>query len=258
MPMPAQWYTYLLALLAGIVAGVINTLAGSGSLITLPMLIFLGLPANVANATNRVGVILQNVVGITAFHRGGKLHLAGVRWLVPPAVAGAVVGAFVAKSLKAEAMNTAIGVVMVLMLGVVLLNPERWLRSRSEVKPGRPGIGFLALFFGLGVYGGFIQAGVGVFLLAAMVLGLGYTLVDANGIKLVIVLSFALVSLAIFASGGQVHWALGVLMACGQGVGAWLAARFAVKNKNANVWVRRLLIAVIVLSVLKLFGLLPL
>jgi len=222
------------------------------------MLIFLGLPANVANATNRVGVILQNVIGITTFQRGGKLHLAGVKWLVPPAVAGAVVGALIARSLDAEAMNTVIGAVMVLMLGVVLFNPERWLRSRSEVKPGRPNAGVLALFFALGVYGGFIQAGVGVFLLAAMVLGLGYTLVDANGIKLVIVLSFALVSLAIFASGGQVNWALGVLMAVGQGAGAWLAARFAVKNKNANVWVRRLLIVVIIASILKLFGLLPL
>jgi len=255
--MPAHWYVYLLALLAGITAGIINTLAGSGSLITLPMLIFLGLPANVANATNRVGVILQNIVGITTFQRGGKLHVAGAKWLASPAVVGALVGAWIARSLDAEAMNKVIGAVMVIMLGVVLFNPERWLRARSEVKPGRPGVGILALFFALGVYGGFIQAGVGVFLLAAMVLGLGYTLVEANGIKLVIVLALTLVALAVFATGGQVRWELGGLMALGQSAGAWLAARFAIRNKNANLWVRRLLIAVIVASILKLFGLLP-
>ncbi len=252
-----HWYVYLLALLAGIAAGIINTLAGSGSLLTLPMLIFLGLPANAANATNRVGVILQNIVGITTFQRGGRLHLAGAKWLVPPAVAGSIVGALIARSLDADSMNTVIGAVMVLMLGVILFNPERWLRTRSEVKPGRPSIGMLALFFALGIYGGFIQAGVGVFLLAAIVLGLGYTLVDANGIKLVIVLALTLVALAIFATGGQVHWALGGLMALGQSAGAWLAARFAMRSKNANIWVRRLLIAVIIASILKLFGLLP-
>lgn len=255
--MSSPWYIYLLALLAGVVAGIINTLAGSGSLITLPMLIFLGLPANVANATNRVGVILQNVVGITTLQRGGKLNLAGSAWLIGPAVVGSVGGALVARSLDAKSMNTVIGVVMVLMLGVILFNPQRWLRAKSEVKPGRPAIGMIILFFVLGVYGGFIQAGIGVFLLAAMVLGLGYSLVDANGIKLVIVLALTLVALAVFAAGGQVNWGLGALMAAGQSLGAWLGARFAIKSKNANVWVRRLLILVIVASILKLFGLLP-
>ncbi len=255
--MPSNWYVYLLAMLAGVLAGIINTLAGSGSLITLPMLIFLGLPANVANATNRIGVTLQTVVGVATYQRGGKLNLRGAAWLIGPAMLGSVAGALIARSLDADAMNTVIGVVMVLMLGVVLFNPERWLRAKSEVKPGRPGIGILILFFVLGVYGGFIQAGIGVLLLASMVLGLGYSLVDANGIKLVIVLAFTLVALAIFVAGGQVHWGLGVLMAVGQSVGAWLAARFAVRNKNANVWVRRLLIVVIIASILELFGLLP-
>jgi len=251
------WYIYLLAILAGILAGIINTLAGSGSLITLPMLIFLGLPANAANATNRVGVILQNLVGIGILRRGGRLNLAGAWWLVVPAVLGSILGARIAVDLDARAMNTAIGVVMVVMLGVILLDPKRWLREKSILKPGRPGIGILALFFALGVYGGFIQAGVGVFLLAAMVLAVGYNLVDANGVKLVIVLAFTLSAIAVFIAGGQVHWGLGALMAAGQGCGAWLAARFAARSKSANVWVRRLLVAVVVASTWKLLGVWP-
>ena len=255
--MHLQWYVYPLAILAGVLAGVINTLAGSGSLITLPTLIFLGLPANLANATNRVGVTVQNVVGITTFRREGRLGFGGAGWLIGPAVLGSIVGAWLASSLNAEVMNSVIGVVMVVMLGIILFDPRRWLRETSVVPPGRPGPGILALFFALGVYGGFIQAGVGVFLLAAMVLGVGYNLVEANAIKLVIVLGLTFTALVVFVSRGQIHWGLGGLMAAGQSLGAWLAARFASRNKNANLWIRRLLIAVVSVSIWKLFGLPP-
>jgi uncharacterized membrane protein YfcA len=252
-----QWYAYPLAIVAGVLAGIINTLAGSGSLITLPMLIFLGLPANLANGTNRVGVAIQNVVGITTYRQGGRLDLSGTPWLLVPGILGAIAGARIAAELDAKAMNTAIGVVMLVMLGVILFDPKRWLRERSIVKPGRPGIGYMILFFGLGIYAGFIQAGIGILLLATMVLGLGYSLVDANGLKLVIVLAFTLTALVVFVVNGQVNWGMGALMAVGQSTGAWLAARFAIRNKNANVWVRRLLIAVVSVSIWKLFGLPP-
>ena len=112
----------------------------------------------------------------------------------------------------------------------------------------------LALFFVIGIYGGFIQAGVGIFLLAGLVMGVGYNLTQANAVKLVIVLALSLAAIVVFIVNDQVNWWLGALMAVGQSIGAWLAARFAVGNPNANVWVRRLLIAVIVLSIIKLFG----
>lgn len=255
--MQTQWYVYVLALLAGVVAGVINTLAGSGSLITLPMLIFLGLPANEANATNRVGVLLQNVVGIRTFQASGKLNVKGWLWLTVPAVLGSLVGAQIAVDLNEQIMNRVIGAVMIVMLLLILFDPQRWLRQRSEVKEGRPSLPLLIAFFAIGVYGGFIQAGVGIFILSALVLGASYNLVDANTIKLIIVLAFTIAAVAIFAANSQIHWGVGLLMAAGQSAGAWLAARFAARSKNANVWVRRLLIAVIVASIVKLFGLLP-
>ncbi len=256
--MGSPWYVYILAMLAGVLAGVINTLAGSGSLVTLPMLLFLGLPANVANATNRVGVTVQNIVGIATFKQSGRLELKGGLWLTLPAMLGSIVGALIAVDLNERTMNTVIGVVMVVMLGLILFDPKRWLRPKSVVKEGRPSIGVLALFFLLGIYGGFIQAGVGVLLLTAMVMGIGYSLVDANAIKLMIVLGVTAVALVIFGASGQVNWAVGALMAAGQSLGAWLAARFASRHKDANLWVRRLLIVVVVVSILKLFGLLPL
>ena len=242
------WYTYPLAIIAGIVAGIINTLAGSGSLVTLPMLIALGLPSNIANATNRVGVTFQNIVGITTFYRSGKFDMSGTWWLVLPALPGAVLGAWLASTLGKQETDVVIGTVM------LLFDAQKWLRQHSEVRPGRPSWITLLFFFGVGVYGAFIQAGVGVFILAAMVLGTGYSLIHANAVKLVLVLIITLVALPIFMSQEMVNWSMGLLMAVGQSIGAWMAARFATQYKDANVWVRRLLIAVIVVSIIRFFG----
>ncbi|MBC7255740.1 MAG: sulfite exporter TauE/SafE family protein, partial [Chloroflexi bacterium] len=247
------WYVYLLAALIGVVAGIINTLAGSGSLLTLPMLTFLGLPSPVANATNRIGVLFQNIVGTITLKRSGRLNLAGAGWLLGPSLVGGLVGALLAANISKRSMDITIGVVMIVMLIVILLEPKRWLREQSEVKPGRPHWGILVLFFFLGVYGGFIQAGIGIFLLAAMVLGCGYNLVDANGLKLILVLGFTIVAVVVFASGNQIRWEIGLLMAAGQSVGAWAAARFAARAKKANVYIRWLLIIVIVASIWKMF-----
>jgi len=251
-----EWYVYPLAIVAGIVAGVINTLAGSGSLVTLPMLVFLGLPSNIANATNRVGVVIQNIVGVTTFQRSGKLNLNNSLWLVLAALPGGLLGAWAASRLGEAQMDIVIGAVMVIMFFVILLQPEKWLRQHSAVEDGRPKWWILLLFAAIGFYGGFIQAGVGVFILAAMVLGLNYSLAHANAIKLMIVLVVTAAAMLVFTSGGLIHWGFGLLMAVGQSIGAWGAARFATSNKNANIWTRRLLMAVVVISVLEFFGIL--
>lgn len=250
---------YVLAILAGIIAGIINTLAGSGSAVTLPMLVFLGLDAGVANATNRVGVLVQNITGIATFQRSGKLDIGGSFWLTIPAMLGALVGTYIATILDNDQMEFAIGAMMVLILITIFINPSKWLREHSEVASGRPNLGVLALFFVIGAYGGFIQAGVGVFLLAAMVLGAGYSMVHANAIKLVIVLAFTVVALVVFIwSPVEINWGIGVLMAVGQSIGAWAAAKFAVSIPNANKYVRWLLIVVVIYSIFKFFGILDL
>lgn len=250
---------FVLAILAGIAAGVINTLAGSGSAVTLPMLVALGLDASAANATNRVGVLLQNITGIATFQRSKSLDISGSFWLTIPAMIGAVAGTYIATILKPQQMEYAIGAMMVLILITIFINPNKWLREQSEVKPGRPGIGVLALFSVIGAYGGFIQAGVGVFLLAAMVLGAGYSMVHANAIKLVIVLALTVAAMVVFIfSPVRIDWGIGILMAVGQSIGAWAAAKFAVSVPDASKYVRWLMIAVVVYSIFKFFGILDL
>ena len=257
--MDHAWYIYLLAIGAGALAGVVNTLAGSGSLITLPMLIFLGLPANVANGTNRVGIVIQNTVGVATLRRRGALKLSDSRWYVVPVLIGGAIGAFVAVDIGEQAMRWTIGVVMGLMLVVILADPKSWLAPEEGAgegaRDGRPPWWLLLAFVGIGAYGGFIQAGVGVLMLVGLVSGVGYDAARANGVKLFLNGLFTVVALVIFALEDQVVWEMGLLMGVGQALGAWGAARFAAGSERAGLWIRRLLIAIIVISMTELFGL---
>ena len=247
------WYEYLLIIGAGALAGAINTLAGSGSLITLPLLIFLGLPAGVANGTNRIGVLLQNVIAVGTIRSRSNFRFEGSWWIIGLCLIGPLAGAQVAVEVDERWMNLAIGILMIMMMAVVLLKPERWLNPPESPHPDayRKPLNWL-IFLAIGFYGAFIQAGVGIFLLAAMVLRGGYNLVNANAVKLMVVLVFTIPVLYIFLRGGQVEWRYGLLLAAGQMIGAWFAARFATGSPNASLWIRRLLIAVIAGSIIKI------
>lgn len=246
------WYIYLAVLAAGFAAGFINTLAGSGSLITLPLLIFLGIPATVANGTNRVGVLFQNIVSVESFRRQKVLDVRGGLILSVPAILGSIIGANIAVGLNETLMRQAIGVLMVVMLFVILLRPKRWLLGELDKMGERPSLLQLLIFFFIGMYGGFLQAGVGIFLLAGLVLGIGYDLVRANAVKVLIVLAFTISALIVFMLNDQVLWGMGLLLAVGNSLGAWAAARMAVERGAA--FVRWLLIAVVTVSAANLLG----
>jgi hypothetical protein len=228
----------------GFVAGFVNTLAGSGSLLTLPMLMYLGLPANVANATNRVGILLQAMVGVAEFRRQRILAVKAGLSVALPAVVGSLLGARIAVDLDEEAMRRAVGLVMVAMLFVMMWRPERWLRGRGEEVSRLRWYDAVVLFV-LGIYGGFIQAGVGILLLGGLVLGAGYDLVRANAIKVLITLLITIAALGVFISSGQVRWDVGALLAIGSVAGAWFGARLAVQRGAEFVrWVVAAAVAV--------------
>ena len=240
------WWHYLALVAAGFGAGYVNTLAGSGSLLTLPLLIFLGLPAPVANGTNRVAILLQNVVGVSSFHRRKVLDLRSGLWLALPAVLGSIVGARIAVEIDERTLRVTIGILMLVMAVVILVRPKRWLAGRPDRHQGRPSALQFAVFFAVGAYGGFIQAGVGIFLLAALVLGAGFDLVRANAVKVFVVLCFTLFALGVFVAHDQVRWDLGLVLAAGNMAGAWVAARMAVDR--GVEFVRWVLIVVVVAS----------
>jgi uncharacterized protein len=245
-------HTLLLAAVpvVGFAAGFINTLAGSGSLLTLPILILLGLPANVANGTNRVGVVLQNIVAVATFRQRGVLPLAGSWKLILPSVVGAVIGAELAVDLDEALLRRTIGVLMLVLLVVMLLKPERWIAEHAAPRAPRLLVE-VPLFFVIGVYGGFIQVSVGLFLMAGLVLGAGYNLVGANALKNLIVLVFSAAALVVFVVNDQVQWTLGLLLGAGQAVGAWVAAHFAVRR--GAEFVRWAVIVITVAAAIALF-----
>ena len=211
----------------------------------------LGLPANVANGTNRVGVLLQNVVAVATFQRRGALDVGGSWKLLIPSLLGGIVGAQLAVDLDEALLRRTIGVLMIVLLVVMLLNPERWIADHATRREPRLHVE-MPLFFVIGIYGGFIQVSVGLFLLAGLVLGAGYNIVGANAVKNLIAFAFTAAALVVFVMHGQVNWTLGLLLGAGQAIGAWVAARTAIKRGAA--FVRYMVIGIVALSAIALFA----
>jgi len=265
---------YGLLALAGLAAGVLNTLAGGGSLLTLPALIFLGLDATVANGTNRVGVLLQNVAAVSAFARRGRMPWQAALRFIPLTLAGALIGARIAVDVPSHVLRLVLGVVILIALPTVFMpegpaagsvpsapspqhapaSPHAAPGSGQPAPPSRRRALWLQLAcLGIGLYGGFIQAGVGFLILGALVPLAGFDLVRANAIKVLIVLLHTAIALPVFLLNRQVEIAPGLALAAGQMAGGWIGAHLGVK-KGAG-FVRWVLLAALGLSAAQLLEL---
>lgn len=243
---------YMLLFVAGLVAGVMNTVGGGGSVLTLPALIFLGLPADVANATNRIGIFAQNVVAVRQFHLSDirENHLS---WRISLAgVAGCVLGVFLAARIPPKQFEQVLGWFMLALLALILKRPKPHLVSgapRDCWTPlsARRRIIVLASFFVLGVYSGFLQAGVGIMILLTLGHLVAVDLVRGNYIKLVFILVCMPVSLLTFiASGVRVDWLAGMALTAGQMTGAYAGSWVAIRK--GEKWILAILIVCILLS----------
>ena len=216
----------------GFLAGGINTIAGGGSNLTLPVLMLLGLPADVANGTNRVAVALQCVVGIRGFKNHDRLDVPA---LVPNLIGG-VIGSLAAAVIPPVALKPLLLGTIILMSAIILVRPNFIAPPEGTpviaVSESRGAWWTLLL---AGVYGGFVQAGVGFILLAALAGGLRYDLVRANALKMVCSLSFTLIALAVFIYFDQVRWMPGLILAAGSMAGAWLSVKFAVRAQQSTI-----------------------
>ncbi len=242
--MDINLWTVLILIAAGMAVGFINTLAGGGSVISLSALILLGLPANVANGTNRIAILIQNLGAVGNFKRHKVLDTKKAVILALPAIAGSIVGSWIATDLDEAVIRKAIGVVLIVMFFVILFNPKRWIEGHARLVEKPVTVWQLILFFFIGIYGGFLHVGVGYALLAGIVLGAGYDLVKANAIKVLIILLWTPLSLAVFWYHHQVVWLYGLIMGAGNFAGALIASQLAVK-KGAG-FVRYVVLAIIV------------
>ena len=238
----------LLILGVGLVAGSINTLAGGGSLISLPVLIFLGLPSAVANATNRVAIFSQNVFGVAGFKSKGIGEFRYSLILGISALFGAIVGAKLAVDIRGDLFNKILAVVMII---VVLLTISGKAKPRhidgENTSLKSKVIGVISFFF-VGIYGGFIQAGVGFIIIGVLTAVHGFNLVKINSMKMFIVLIYTISALAVFIIEGKVNWLYGGVLAVGNSTGAWFASRWSVKKGDKVIKIF-LVITVVALAI---------
>ncbi len=238
-----------LLIAVGLVAGLVNTLAGGGSVLTVPLLVLYGLPGTVANGTNRVGVLVQGVVACWRFDAEGISELRSALPLVPPVLLGSIVGAAWATQIPDRTFERIFAAIMLILLAPLL----RGGRKPPAVPRRRwsPTTRALALF-AIGVYGGAMQAGVGLLLLFALDRA-GFDLVRANAIKIVIVTALAIATVPVFVVGDQVAWLPALSVSIGFTLGALAGARAAALGGEAAI---RAALAVAVLALAgHLFGL---
>jgi uncharacterized membrane protein YfcA len=230
------WLTLVVLGLAAALASIVNALAGGGSMLTLPLLVAMGLPPGLANGTNRVAVITQGIASVATFHGRGFREYGVVLRLLPPMMLGAAVGTFLATRMGDELLRMVFGATLAAWAVLLVVRPGRFLHAPPE--PRRPGTSTYVLSVLIGVYGGFLQVGVGFPLIALLVLHLGHPAVQGNAIKLALTLGYTLVSLPMFALAGQVAWREGVVLAIGGMVGGWAGTRLQLHG-GANLvrWV---------------------
>ena len=229
---------------AGVVAGVVNAMAGGGSLLTVSLLTVVGdLGGLVANGTNRIGVLTQNVASVAGFRREGVSGLRRAGPVLVPSLVGSLIGAYAVSNLLSDtAFERIFGILMVPLLILSLRPPKArgddivWPRALTVV-----------VFFAIGLYGGAFQVGVGLILVLALSHA-GLDLVNANAVKVVVIAVLTAVAVPVFILNDQVHWGFAVIVAVGFAVGGWLGARLAVRGGE------RVIRPVLVVAVVGLAG----
>lgn len=247
-----SWLTITVLISSGLLVGFINTLAGGGTIISISLFLFMGLPANIANGTNRVAVLFQTMVSSGNFIRQKVMNVRKGLILGIPSVIGSIIGAGIAVDIDEKLFEKAVGIIMLIMMFFIIYKPQKWLKERKELIQKKTGIIQILIFFFIGLYGGFIHVGVGYFLLAGLVMNAGYELVKANALKVFIVLLYAPFTLFVFILNKQVNYEYGLIHAIGNVIGAYIASKYAV-SWGAN-FVRWVIILVILITSAQMFG----
>ncbi|GJM30933.1 MAG: UPF0721 transmembrane protein [Cyclobacteriaceae bacterium] len=234
----------LIVVTAGIVAGFLNVVAGGGSLITLPLLIFLGLPSAVANATNRIAIVGQNIFAVAGFQSKGIGSWPYSLYIGISALLGAIIGAKIAVDIEDKLFNRILSIVMILVAVAIMLRPLKSSGDQEERLDRKHQILGIISFFGVGIYGGFIQAGVG-FIMIPLLTGINrFSLVKTNSVKVFVALIYSLAALSVFIVEDVLNWGVGLTLALGNAIGGWLGSRWSVAK--GDVWIRRVLIVAII------------
>lgn len=246
-----QYYEYALVIVIGVFSGFLNVVAGGGSLISLPILIFLGLPPGIANATNRVAIFFQNIFAVAGFRSKGVSPLPYGTYLSLAAIPGAIIGALVSTKLEDELFNKVIAIVMIVVIFITLFSKKKSNDSGEERMDFKHQVIGTIVFFFVGVYGGFIQAGIGFIIIASLVNINHLSLVKTNAIKVFVALIYTAAALGVFIWKGVINWEYGIALAIGNSAGGWIASRWSVKA--GDKWIKKILVIAVTALAIKLW-----
>ncbi|WP_419211223.1 sulfite exporter TauE/SafE family protein [Maribacter sp. X9] len=246
-----EWYAYPLLILVGFIVGFINTVAGGGALLSLPILIFLGLPSTLANGTNRVAIIFQTAIATEGFKSKGVSTFPFNVYLGISAFVGSIIGAYLAIDISGALFNRILAIVMVCVVLIIAFGPKIGMKEVQERLTGKYlWLGIIAFFF-FGIYGGFINAGLGFIMMLFLHYVSKMTLVRSNATKVSVVFMYMVSALIVFAINDQVNWKIGFILAIGNGSGAWVASRVSVKKGDG--FIKKFLIVMVVILAIKLW-----
>lgn len=231
------------------ICGFLNAAASSGSAISLPVLLAIGLPPAVANGTNRLPLLMGLGIAVWRFERNHAIPWRFCLQLMPVFLISAVVGAQLVVMLPMEQIRLLVHIALVLALVLVLFKPQRWLRAGDPAAIGQsPTAALQILMAGVGLWAGLIVLDSGTYMLMSLVLVGGLGLQQANAVKAVMIGLATVLSLGVFIQRGQVDWSAGLPLMLGSTLGGWLGASLAL-SVNARLWIYRLLITALSLEV---------
>jgi len=236
---------YILLVFVGVLVGFINTLAGGGSSVLYPILIFMGMPIHTAIGTSRVGFVAQGIFSMAGFKSKGIFLFPFNLYVALSAMSGGLIGAWISLHTSAKNLTRILAVIMIMIAVIMIVQSKIKAVNLPERTTGKwLWLSFVIYFF-IGMYGGFIQAGMGFMIILAGTLINRFNLAQANSIKALIVLILTIPTLYMFAVKGHVHWQAGFAIALGTALGSWLTSRWSVKVNDKYV---RYIITVIIVS----------
>ena len=216
----------IILLICGVIAGFINTVAGGGSLLTLPILIFMGLPSNIANGTNRIAIFMQNIFSISGYKSRGVSDFKYSSWLSVSALIGSIIGAKIAINIDEDMFNKILSVVIIIVVLTIIYNKKTFNINSENISIEKKIISVIMFFF-IGIYGGFIHAGVGFLILSILSNYNGIQLSKANSIKVFVVFVYTFFALIVFIMENKINWILGINLGIGNSIGGWVASRWS-------------------------------
>ncbi len=241
-------FDLLLLVGAGLFAGFINTMAGGGSLLTLPLLIFLGLPAATANGTNRVAILVATGSAAMGFRSKKVSSFPFSLYLGVAALFGALLGARIAIDIDGALFNRILAVIMLVVVFLMVFKPNYQTLLRTPKTSGKTLVWSMIAFFFIGIYGGFINAGIGFIMMLFMNYVNQMDLVRVNATKVVVAFIYTTGALATFAFSGHIDWIYGIALASGNAAGAFFASRYSVR-KGEGVIKTVMIVMVVAMSI---------